>query len=107
MTRRGRGSISPRVRSGRPELQRPGVDDITKNSDTTDAPDGRASPAPWGLLLLLMAMTAIGPTTLNVLVPAIPQLARKLSAEIATVQLTISVYLLALAGGQLVMGPLS
>lgn len=83
------------------------MDDITKNSDTTDAPDGRAWPAPWGLLLLLMAMTAIGPTTLNVLVPAIPQLARKLSAEIATVQLTISVYLLALAGGQLVMGPLS
>ncbi len=62
---------------------------------------------PWGLLLLLMAMTAIGPTTLNILVPAIPQLARKLVADTATVQLTISVYLLALAGGQLLMGPLS
>src|SRR5437870_2591255 len=69
--------------------------------------DTGAAATPWGLLLLLMAMTAIGPTTLNILVPAIPQLARKLVADTATVQLTISVYLLALAGGQLLMGPLS
>jgi DHA1 family bicyclomycin/chloramphenicol resistance-like MFS transporter len=62
---------------------------------------------PWGLLLLLMAMTAIGPTTLNILVPALPELTAKLHSDIATVQLAISVYLLALATGQLVMGPLS
>jgi DHA1 family bicyclomycin/chloramphenicol resistance-like MFS transporter len=61
----------------------------------------------WSLLLLLMAMTAIGPTTLNILVPAIPELARRLAADGATVQLTVSVFLLALAGGQLAMGPLS
>jgi DHA1 family bicyclomycin/chloramphenicol resistance-like MFS transporter len=62
---------------------------------------------PWGLLLLLMAMTAIGPTTLNILVPALPELTARLHSDIATVQLAISVYLLALATGQLVMGPLS
>ncbi len=62
---------------------------------------------PWSLLLLLMATTAIGPTTLNILVPALPQLAHRIGADIATVQLTVSVYLLALAGGQLAMGPLS
>jgi DHA1 family bicyclomycin/chloramphenicol resistance-like MFS transporter len=62
---------------------------------------------PWSLLLLLMAMTAIGPTTLNVVVPALPQMANRLASDIATMQLTVSVYLLALAAGQLIMGPLS
>jgi DHA1 family bicyclomycin/chloramphenicol resistance-like MFS transporter len=65
------------------------------------------SATPWGLLALLMATTAIGPTTLNILVPALPELARKLGTSSATVQLTVSVYLLALAAGQLLMGPLS
>src|SRR5215467_12734325 len=54
-----------------------------------------------------MAMTAIGPTTLNVVVPALPEMANRLASDIATIQLTVSVYLLALAAGQLVMGPLS
>jgi DHA1 family bicyclomycin/chloramphenicol resistance-like MFS transporter len=62
---------------------------------------------PWGLLCLLMAMTAIGPTTLNVVVPAVPDMANRLDAEVATVQLIVSIYLVALAIGQIVMGPLS
>jgi len=59
------------------------------------------------LLPLLMAMTAIGPTTLNILVPALPALATRLAADTGTVQLTLSLYLLSLAGAQLVLGPLS
>jgi DHA1 family bicyclomycin/chloramphenicol resistance-like MFS transporter len=62
---------------------------------------------PWGLLLLLMAMTSIGPTTLNIVVPALPEMAELLASDVATIQLTVSVYLLALAAGQLAMGPLS
>lgn len=62
---------------------------------------------PWGLLLLLMAMTSIGPTSLNILLPALPELSRKLSSDIPTLQLTVSLFLLGLAGAQLVMGPLS
>ena len=54
-----------------------------------------------------MAMTSIGPTTLNVVVPALPQMANRLASDVATIQLTVTVYLLALAAGQLVMGPLS
>ena len=54
-----------------------------------------------------MAMTSIGPTTLNIVVPALPQMASRLASDAATIQLTVTVYLLALAGGQLVMGPLS
>jgi MFS transporter, DHA1 family, multidrug resistance protein len=71
-----------------------------------DRPEAEGA-KPWGLPLLLMAMTSIGPTTLNVVVPALPQMANRLATDVATIQLTVTVYLLALAAGQLVMGPLS
>jgi len=54
-----------------------------------------------------MALTSIGPTTLNLVVPALPEMANRLASDVATIQLTVSVYLLALAAGQLAMGPLS
>jgi DHA1 family bicyclomycin/chloramphenicol resistance-like MFS transporter len=67
----------------------------------------RTEATPWGLLLLLMAMTSIGPTTLNIVVPALPNMANRLASDVGTIQLTVSIYLLALAAGQLLMGPLS
>jgi DHA1 family bicyclomycin/chloramphenicol resistance-like MFS transporter len=62
---------------------------------------------PWRLLALLMAMTAIGPATLNMIVPALPGLTTTLATDAGTVQLTLSVYLLSLATAQLLLGPLS
>jgi DHA1 family bicyclomycin/chloramphenicol resistance-like MFS transporter len=62
---------------------------------------------PWRLLALLMAMTAIGPATLNILVPALPGLTVRLATDSATVQLTLSLFLLSLATAQLLLGPLS
>lgn len=62
---------------------------------------------PWRLLFLLMAMTAIGPAMLNVIVPALPGLVTRLGTDTGTVQLTISIYLLSFATAQLVLGPLS
>ncbi|MDT3688037.1 MAG: multidrug effflux MFS transporter [Pseudorhodoplanes sp.] len=59
------------------------------------------------LLALLMAMTAIGPLSLNILVPATPGLVATLKTDPATVQLTVSLYLLGLAVSQLALGPLS
>ncbi|MEX2033727.1 MAG: multidrug effflux MFS transporter, partial [Xanthobacteraceae bacterium] len=88
-----------------PNIRYRSVDDISAKQ-LREHPRTEAG-TPWGLLLLLMAMTAIGPTTLNILVPALPGLSLALDSNIASVQLTISVYLLALAAGQLVMGPLS
>jgi len=82
------------------------VDDLTAKR-IHDHARGADATTPWSLLLLLMAMTSIGPTTLNVVVPALPAMAHRLDSDIATIQLTVSIYLLALAGGQLVMGPLS
>jgi len=68
-------------------------------------PTSRA--ATWRLLALLMAMTAIGPATLNILVPALPGLITRLATDTGTVQLTLSLYLLSLATAQLLLGPLS
>jgi DHA1 family bicyclomycin/chloramphenicol resistance-like MFS transporter len=62
---------------------------------------------PWRLIGLLICMTAIGPTTLNILVPALPTLATELGTDTKTVQLAVSLYLIGLATAQLLAGPLS
>jgi len=72
----------------------------------SDAVTKRAA-APWHLLVLLIAMTAIGPATLNIVVPALPSLVTRLASDTGTVQLTLSLFLLSLAAAQLLLGPLS
>jgi MFS transporter, DHA1 family, multidrug resistance protein len=62
---------------------------------------------PWRLLALLIAVTAIGPLSLNILTPAMPGLIGTFGADAGTVQLTLSLYLLGMAVSQLVLGPLS
>lgn len=74
--------------------------------DQQSRTDLRAA-TPWRLLALLMAMTAIGPATLNIMVPALPKMAVQLGTDTATVQLTLSLFLLSLATAQLLLGPLS
>jgi MFS transporter, DHA1 family, multidrug resistance protein len=66
-----------------------------------------AARTPWRLLALLIAMTGVSSLSLNILVPAIPGLVTKFAANPASVQLTVSLYLLGLAVAQLVFGPLS
>ena len=61
---------------------------------TSTAPPQSRQATPWRLLALLMAMTAIGPATLNILVPALPGLVTRLASDTGTVQLTLSLYLL-------------
>jgi len=74
---------------------------------TSSSPHRDKQATPWRLLALLMAMTAIGPSTLNILVPALPGLVTRLATDAGTVQLTLSLYLLSLAAAQLLLGPLS
>ncbi|MGE3150094.1 MAG: multidrug effflux MFS transporter [Pseudorhodoplanes sp.] len=62
---------------------------------------------PRHLLALLMAMTAIGPVSMNILIPALPGLVVKLGTDVGTVQLTLSLYLVGLALSQLLLGSLS
>ena len=56
---------------------------------------------------LLVAATATGPLALNIFVPSMPGLEATFGASHATVQLTLSLYLIGVAVGQLVYGPLA
>jgi MFS transporter, DHA1 family, multidrug resistance protein len=58
-------------------------------------------------LAVLIAISMLQPFALNVLAPATPALARSLATDYATVQLTLTVYLVTVALSQLVVGPIS
>lgn len=58
-------------------------------------------------LFILVAISALQPFALNVLAPATPSLARSLGASYATIQLTLTLYLVSVAVVQLAVGPLS
>jgi DHA1 family bicyclomycin/chloramphenicol resistance-like MFS transporter len=65
---------------------------------------GRRKQAPF---LLLVAMTACGTLGMHIIIPALPATARALNMSIGTSQLTITLYLIGLAIGQLLYGPMS
>jgi DHA1 family bicyclomycin/chloramphenicol resistance-like MFS transporter len=52
-------------------------------------------------------MGAIGPLSINIIVPAIPRLALDLAADPGLIQLTVSLFFAGLAGAQLLLGPLA
>lgn len=71
-----------------------------------------SAPAPtrhnrFRLVLTLGALTALGPFTVDMYLPALPVIAADLGTTDATIQLTLTATLLGLASGQLVIGPLS
>jgi DHA1 family bicyclomycin/chloramphenicol resistance-like MFS transporter len=76
-----------------------------ESTDTSGQPARRATSL--GLLALLVAMHAIGPTSLTIIVPSIPAMAVQFATDPAIVQLTVSLYLVCLAFSQLVLGSLS
>jgi DHA1 family bicyclomycin/chloramphenicol resistance-like MFS transporter len=59
------------------------------------------------LVVLLGALSAFGPLSMDMYLPGLPSMARDLSAPAWAVQLTITTSMLGLAGGQLVAGPIS
>jgi len=64
-------------------------------------------PGTFALTLLLASLTGLGPMSMDMYVPSLPDIARALHAPTAQVQLTISSYLLGFAVGQIIYGPLS
>jgi DHA1 family bicyclomycin/chloramphenicol resistance-like MFS transporter len=84
--------------------------DASPSSAAVKAELAGASPAdkpPLRLFLLLIAISAIGPLSLNIVMPALPGIAAALRTDFATVQLILSFYLICMAGAQLALGPLS
>ncbi len=60
-----------------------------------------------GLIVLLGALTAFAPMSIDMYLPAFPSIARDLGASTAAVQQTLAVFFLGMAGGQLIYGPLA
>lgn len=71
-------------------------------------------PAPTGhhprrlpLVLVLGSLTALGPLTIDLYLPALPQVSADLRVSQAVTQLTLTAFMIGIALGQLVIGPLS
>ena len=58
-------------------------------------------------LAILICLSAIGPVALNIFLPSMPNLAVSLDTSHDIAQLTLTLYLVAMAFCQLVLGPLS
>jgi DHA1 family bicyclomycin/chloramphenicol resistance-like MFS transporter len=59
------------------------------------------------MVVLLIAVSTMNPISVNIIVPALTDIAASLRTDFATVQLTLSCYLFATAFSQLILGPLS
>lgn len=59
------------------------------------------------LIALIIAVSGLGPMSLNIIIPSMPAIARDFSVDYSTVQFALTLYLLAVACGMLVFGPLS
>ena len=64
-------------------------------------------PDTFALTLLLSFLTALGPLSMDMYLPSLPDIGRTLSAPVLEVQLTISSYLFGFAVGQIFYGPVS
>ncbi len=73
----------------------------------TRAPLAHPVLSPLNLALLLGALAALGPLTIDMYLPSFPAIAEALGSSVAAVQLSLSSYLAGLAVGQLVYGPLA
>ncbi|MFF4405748.1 multidrug effflux MFS transporter [Streptomyces sp. NPDC001262] len=77
---------------------------------TTDRPRiSTRTPAPASLVvtLVLGALTALPPLSMDMYLPALPEVTGALRSPAATVQLTLTACLMGMALGQLVVGPMS
>lgn len=75
----------------------------SKSASATQAAATPAVPALWMLVMITLA----GTLAMHIFVPALPIAGQALHADNAEMQLTISLYILGLAIGQLFYGPLS
>lgn len=89
--------------------------DTAAHDPTTDRPNTAEASTPDNstlrrktrFALILGGLTAFGPLTIDMYLPALPQLTEELGASSAQGQLTLTAVLLGLAFGQLLAGPIS
>ncbi|MBP5859074.1 multidrug effflux MFS transporter [Marivibrio halodurans] len=67
----------------------------------------RPDPAGRTVTALLVMLTALGPLSTDLYLPSLPAMRQSFATDVPTIQLTLSVYMIAFAVGQLIWGPLS
>lgn len=82
------------------------------SANPASAPDpGSPAPAPvatpWGLVILLGALTGMGPLAIDMYLPSLPAIAAGLKADPAQAQTTVAAFLAGMAVGQPIYGPWS
>ncbi|MDX2678565.1 multidrug effflux MFS transporter [Streptomyces sp. NY05-11A] len=92
-----------------PEASRAAVarGNTEKNTGTDKAPLRARRRAGLLVTLVLGGLTATPPLSMDMYLPALPEVTRSLHAPAATVQLTLTACLAGMALGQLVVGPMS
>ena len=78
-----------------------------RRAERDAALEAAAPPSRRRVVLVLGALIALGPATIDIYLPALPSLTDDLSASPAAVQLTLTGTLVGLGLGQLVVGPVS
>jgi DHA1 family bicyclomycin/chloramphenicol resistance-like MFS transporter len=68
---------------------------------------GRHATSHGALIAILIAVSALNPLSINIVVPSMPTIRIDLSTDFATIQYILSAYLVATAVAQLFLGPLS
>jgi MFS transporter, DHA1 family, multidrug resistance protein len=80
---------------------------VTATATTAQHSEPVAPDRPWRVVLLLGSLIALGPLSIDLYLPALPELTDDLSASPSSVQLTLTGILVGLGLGQLVIGPLA
>jgi DHA1 family bicyclomycin/chloramphenicol resistance-like MFS transporter len=75
-------------------------------TNPSGAPAKSAGP-PWGLVALLGSLTAFGSMSIDLYLPALPQIARELHTRPGQVEATVAIFVAGMAIGQAVYGPAS
>jgi DHA1 family bicyclomycin/chloramphenicol resistance-like MFS transporter len=72
---------------------------------TTEAP--QTPRTPWGLVILLGSLTAMGPLAIDMYLPSLPAIGADLRASASQTQATVAAFLAGMAIGQFFYGPAS
>src|SRR5215475_7078021 len=82
--------------------------DVDVRVAETSTPEGESKvPSRLRMVMVLGAVVALGPLTIDMYLPALPKIADDLSISSSVAQLTLTGTLAGLALGQLIVGPLS
>jgi len=88
-------------------MTQPSVSEKFSSSTLSHSTRTQSMRAPAGITLLLGALTALTALAIDISLPALPLLQEAFAADVKSVQLTLSIFLVGFAVGQFICGPVS